>query len=58
MSEIVFDVDLTREQVEKDPSADTELPVSRHYEQEYYRYYGWEPYWSGDPFVNMISVSG
>jgi uncharacterized protein YrrD len=45
-----LDVDLTREHVEKCPPADTELPVSRHYEQEYYRYYGWEPYWSGDPF--------
>ena len=45
-----LDVDLTREQVKNCPPANTKLPVSRHYEQEYYRYYGWEPYWSGDPF--------
>ena len=45
-----LEVDLTREQVERAPPVDTELPVSRHYEQEYYRYYGWDPYWISDPF--------
>lgn len=38
-------VELTREQVEKSPLVDTKKPVSRHYEAEYYRYYGWKPYW-------------
>ncbi len=42
-------VDLTCEQVENCPLVNTARPVSRHYEQEYYHYYGWEPYWSGDP---------
>jgi len=44
-----LEVDLTREQIEHAPPVDTQLPVSRHYEQDYYRYYGWEPYWSNDP---------
>jgi len=47
-------VDLTREQIQNSPSVGTELPVSRHYEQEYYRYYGWEPYWSGDPLLGPM----
>jgi len=44
-----LEVELTREQVERAPPVDTQLPVSRHYEQEYYQYYGWEPYWNSDP---------
>ncbi len=41
----LISTNLTREQVDKSPLVDTEKPVSRHYEDEYYRYYGWEPYW-------------
>jgi uncharacterized protein YrrD len=42
-----LNVSLTREQVENCPPVNTKLPVSRHYEQEYYQYYGRKPYWSG-----------
>jgi hypothetical protein len=42
-------VDLTCEQIRQAPEVDTELPVSRHYEREFYRYYAWEPYWTADP---------
>lgn len=42
-------VDLTREQIEKAPPIDSEQPVSRHYQQQYYSYYGWEPYWATEP---------
>lgn len=42
-------VDLTREQIEHAPPIDTEQPVSRHYQQQYYSYYSWEPYWTSDP---------
>ena len=42
-------VDLTREQIENCPPVNTKMSVSRHYEQEYYSYYGWEPYWNDDP---------
>lgn len=47
-------VDLTREQIKNSPPVGTQLPVSRHYEQAYYRYYGWEPYWSGDPLLGPV----
>jgi hypothetical protein len=49
------DVDLSREQIRQAPPVETKLPVSRHYEQEYYRYYHWEPYWSGDPVFGALS---
>jgi PRC-barrel domain len=38
-------VNLTREQVEHSPGIDTHMPVSRQYEAEYYRYYGYPQYW-------------
>ena len=41
-------VNLTRKQIENSPSFDTHKPVSRQYEEEYYRYYGWPYYWQGD----------
>lgn len=47
-------VNLTCEQISQSPPVDTELPVSLHYEQEYYRYYGWEPYWNVDPLFDPI----
>jgi hypothetical protein len=38
-------VNLTRQQIENSPSIDSDKPVSRQYEEDYYRYYGWQPYW-------------
>ena len=38
---------LTKAQVEKSPDIDTDRPVSRQQEIEYYRYYGYPSYWSG-----------
>ncbi len=43
----VIPVDLTRAQIEKSPSPDTDRPVSRQYEWDYYSYYGWPAYWGG-----------
>ncbi|MEW6161017.1 MAG: PRC-barrel domain-containing protein [Verrucomicrobiota bacterium] len=40
-------VSLTRDQIEKSPGVETEKPVSRQFEIEYYRYYGWPYYWTG-----------
>ncbi len=40
-------VNLTREQIENSPPIDAHKPVSRQYEEEYYRYYGWPFYWEG-----------
>jgi sporulation protein YlmC with PRC-barrel domain len=39
-------VSLTRKQIEKSPDFDSHKPVSRQYEEEYYRYYGCPDYWT------------
>src|SRR6185437_11732453 len=44
----ILRVNLTRKQIEKSPSIESHKPVSRQYEEEYYRYYGWPFYWQGD----------
>lgn len=41
-------VNLTRKQIEASPTIETHKPVSRQYEEEYHRYYGWPYYWEGD----------
>jgi hypothetical protein len=46
-------INLTRKQLEDCPSIDSHKPVSRHYEEEYYRYYGWPFYWRGDALWGM-----
>jgi hypothetical protein len=44
----VMPVNLTRGQVENSPAIDAHKPVSRQFEEEYHRYYGWPYYWEGD----------
>jgi hypothetical protein len=44
----VLRVNLTRQQIENSPPIESHKPVSRQYEEEYYRYYGWPYYWRGD----------
>ena len=51
-------VNLTRKQIENSPSIDSHLPVSRQYEEEYYRYYGWPGYWEGGGMVGMGGMAG
>jgi len=46
-------VNLTRKQIEDSPSIESHKPVSRQYEEEYYRYYGWPSYWQGDALWGM-----
>ncbi|ALP53860.1 hypothetical protein Tel_12340 [Candidatus Tenderia electrophaga] len=43
-------IELSQEQIENSPPLGADQPVSRQYEQEYLRYYGWPPYWQSDPF--------
>jgi hypothetical protein len=43
----VFETTLTREQIKGSPSSDTEKPVSRLREREYYDYFRWPYYWAG-----------
>ena len=40
-------VNLTRKQIENSPGIETHKPISRQYENECFRYYGWPPYWEG-----------
>ena len=51
----VLRVDLTRKQIEDSPSIDSHRPVSRQFEAEYYRYYGWPTYWQAG---GMLGVGG
>lgn len=39
---------LHKKQIEDSPSIESHRPVSRQYELEYYRHYGWPTYWEGD----------
>ena len=43
----VLSINLTKKQIENSPAIDTDRPVSRQYEQNYYNYYGWPTYWEG-----------
>ena len=43
----VIDVDLTKQQVKDSPGIDTDRPVSRQHEIDYYRYFGYPNYWEG-----------
>ena len=53
----VFPIDLTKEQIENSPSLESDQPVSRQFELEYYGYYGWPYYgdgnylWGASPFL-------
>ena len=46
-------VNLTKLQIENCPSIDAHKPVSRQYEEEYYRYYDWPIYWQGEGVWGM-----
>lgn len=46
-NEEIIPVNLTRKKIEDSPSIESHKPVSRQYEIEYYRYYGWPVYWNG-----------
>jgi hypothetical protein len=43
----VLPVDLTRDQVRRCPAPESDQPVSRRFEMDYYRYFGWPYYWVG-----------
>lgn len=43
----VLNVSLTREQIKNSPDIDTDKPVSRQREAEYFNYYGYPYYWYG-----------
>ena len=49
----ILEVALTREKIEKSPSIETQLPVAREHERDYYRYYNWPVYWGGSDLWGM-----
>jgi hypothetical protein len=49
----LIEVKLTREKIENSPSIETELPVARQHEREYYQYYDWPMYWEGPGLWGM-----
>jgi uncharacterized protein YrrD len=49
-------VNLSRRQIENSPSVELRKPVSRQYEEEYYRYYGWPSYWEGNEMWGASSL--
>ena len=49
-------VNLTRKQNEASPSIELHKPVSRQYEEEYYRYYSWPFYWQGGGLWGMSDI--
>lgn len=40
-------VKMTRAEIEASPPLDEAAPVSRRYERQYFRHFGWAPYWIG-----------
>jgi hypothetical protein len=49
----VLAVNLTRKQIEDSPSIEWYKPVSRQFEEAYYRYFGWPSYWQQDGLGGM-----
>ncbi len=43
----VLNVSLTKKQINDSPDIETDKPVSRQRESEYFQYYGYVPYWYG-----------
>jgi uncharacterized protein YrrD len=46
-------INLTKKQIESSPSIEIHKPISRQYEEEYYKYYGWPTYWEGNGLWGM-----
>ena len=53
-----FHVELTRQRVADSPDIDTDKPVSRQHELEYYRYYGYPHYWSFAGISGFVGYPG
>jgi uncharacterized membrane protein len=51
----VLRLNLTQKQIENSPSIGSHQLVSRHYEEEYYRYYGWPSYWDAGGISGLAS---
>ena len=54
--EKIVQVKLSRARIENSPAIATHKPVSRQYEEEYYRYFGWPSYWLGESLPAMPAI--
>jgi uncharacterized protein YrrD len=45
-----IEINLTKKQIEEGPSLESDKPVSRQFEEDYYGYYGW-PMYSTGPYI-------
>ena len=56
----MLEVKLSRSRIENSPPIADHKPVSRQYEEEYYRYFGWPSYWLGEslPPVSPAPIEG
>ena len=61
----IIPVSITREQVKNSPDIDTDKPVSRQHEMEYFGYYGYYPYywggaglWGGGAYPGAMLTGG
>ena len=52
-SENTLHLKLHKKQIEDSPSLESHKPVSRQYEIEYHRYYGWQGYWNLHPMSGL-----
>lgn len=50
LEENFVSVKLTRDQIERSPTADTQKPISRRFEEHYANYFGWPFYWGSAEF--------
>jgi sporulation protein YlmC with PRC-barrel domain len=44
----ILSLSLSKKQIEDSPAIESHKPVSRQYEEEYHRYFGWPFYWEGN----------
>lgn len=54
----VVPLSITRDQVKRSPAIDTDRPVSRQHERDYYGYYGYPYYWDGPGLWGDGAVPG
>lgn len=55
VDEKIIHIMLHKKKIQESPSIDSHQPVSRHYEAEYFAYYGWPTYWEGNGLWGMGS---
>ena len=49
-------IELAQHQIKNSPPLATDQPVSRQYEEQYFKYYGWPPYWDSLSWPNTLRV--